>query len=305
MAFPDDPYTRVRASSSGTMSHVGLKFLAIVNCVGHELEAEIEKQKRRADEYAKGELAAKTERNKYAEQLDKRNKELEKALGDNKRLRVENEKLAKKLETAKQDASNSLIFLTRRNEQVDELKKQFAIAKSGFVELKGDLQDRMIFQVQRKVNLDFVKQLLGLFPDRKVLRLEDELAFLTADVEANVGDEESLDECLNFAKTTLPNQDVPLEKLAAEAGVVDISGSIMSLENAGGLLQEMRIDSAGLLKNLMISKDGRMSFAGEDEAEVTTVAAGDVEAEKTRIDGDAAEIEKTIADDDGAETAVS
>ncbi|KFK26170.1 hypothetical protein AALP_AA8G212000 [Arabis alpina] len=231
MVFPDVPYTRVRASSSGTMSRAGLK-------------AEIEKQKRRADNYAKGEIATKTERNKYAEQLDKRNNELERALRDNKRLRVENEKLAKKLETAKQDASNSLTFLTRRNEQVDELKKQvkqkrkllktakalivdlhekFAIAKAKFVELKRDPQDKMIYQVQREVNLDF----------------------------------------------------------------------------------EMRIDSAGLLKNLMISVDGRMSFAGENEAEVTMTAVADPEAEKTRIGGEATEIEKAVADEDGAERAVS
>ncbi|KFK23058.1 hypothetical protein AALP_AAs67435U000300 [Arabis alpina] len=314
------------------------RFLAFVNRVGHELEAEIEKQKLSADDYAKGELAAKTERNKYAEHLDKRNNELERAFGDNKRLRVENEKLAKKLEAAKKDASNSLTFLTRRNEQVDELKRQvgqkrellktakalivdlhekFAIAKAKFVELKGDPQDKMAFQIQREANLDFVKQLLGLFPDRKAPRLEDELASLTADVEANVGDEEyfdklmeSLGECLDvvlleFVKPTLPNQDVSLEKLAVDTGVVDVSGSIMSLENAGGLLQEMRIDSAGLLKNLMISEDGRMSFAGDDKAEVTTIAAEDIEAEKTRIGGDATEIEKTVADEDRAEKAVS
>ncbi|KFK26923.1 hypothetical protein AALP_AA8G310700 [Arabis alpina] len=67
----------------------------------------------------------------------------------------------------------------------------------------------------------------------------------------------------------------------------------------------MRIDSAGLLKNLMISEDGRMSFAGDDKAEVTTIAAEDIEAEKTKIGGDAAEIEKTVADDDGVEKAVS
>ncbi|KFK35635.1 hypothetical protein AALP_AA4G016500 [Arabis alpina] len=311
MVFADDPYTRVRALSSNTISSAGLK-----------LEVEIEKKKRRADDYAKGELAAKTERNKYAEQLDKRNKELERALKDNKRLRVENKKLAKKLETAKQDASNSLTFLTRRNEQVDELKKQvgqkrellktakalivdlhekFDIAKSTFVELKDNPQDKMIFQVQREANLHFVKQLLGLFPDRKVPRLEDELASLTGDVDANVGDEEhfdklmeSLEECLNvvlpeFAKPTLPNQDKSLEKLAVEAGVKD----------------EMRIDSAGLLKNLMISEDGRMSFAGEDEAEVSTTVAEDIEAEKTRIGGEAAEIEEIIADGDGAEKAVA
>ncbi|KFK36069.1 hypothetical protein AALP_AA4G073500 [Arabis alpina] len=285
MVFPDVPYTRVRASSSWTMSRARLK-------------AKIEKQKRRADNYAKGELATKTERNKYAEHLDKRNNELERALGDNKRLCVENEKLAKKLETAKQDASNSLTFLTRRNEQVDELKKQveqkrkllktakalivdlhekFAIAKAKFVELKGDPQDKMIYQVQREANLDF-----GIF-------------FCNL----------HLWNGSSFAKPTLPNQDKPLKKLAAEAGVEDVSGSLMSLENAGELLQGMRIDSAGLLKNLMISVDGRMSFAGENEAEVTMTAVADPEAEKTRIGGEAAEIEKAVADEDGAERAVS
>ncbi|KFK26180.1 hypothetical protein AALP_AA8G213300 [Arabis alpina] len=67
----------------------------------------------------------------------------------------------------------------------------------------------------------------------------------------------------------------------------------------------MRIDSAGLLKNLMISKDRRMSFAGEDETEVTTVAAESIEAEKTKTSEDAAKIEKTVADVVRAEKAVS
>ncbi|KFK29523.1 hypothetical protein AALP_AA7G145600 [Arabis alpina] len=122
LAFPDDPYTRAHASSSGTMSRAGLRFLAFVNRVGHKLEAEIEKHKNRANAYAKGELAAKTERDKYAEKLERRNKELEKALGDNKRLCVENDKLTKKLEAAEKDASNSLSCLTSRNAQVTELK---------------------------------------------------------------------------------------------------------------------------------------------------------------------------------------
>ncbi|KFK29355.1 hypothetical protein AALP_AA7G123400 [Arabis alpina] len=334
LAFPDDPNTRVRASFPGTMSRAGLRFLAFVNRVGHELEAEIEKHKLRVDAYAKGELAAKTEHNKYAEQLEKRDKELEKALGDNKRLRMENDKLTKKLEAAEKDASNSLSCLTSRNTQVAELKKRvgkkrealktpkalivdlhekFAIAKAKFEELKGNAQDRLVFQIQREANLDFVKQLLGLFPDRKVPKLEDELMSLIADVEAHTGDEEYFDklmenlgECFDvvlpeFAKPPLPIQDVSLEKLAADAGVADVSGSHMFSESAGGLLQEMRIDSAGLLKDLMISEDGRMSFAGEDEAEETTIAAADTQAEKTKTVG----TEKTAADVDGAEKAAS
>ncbi|KFK31271.1 hypothetical protein AALP_AA6G090600 [Arabis alpina] len=313
-------------------------FLAFVNRVGHELEAEIEKQKHRVDAYAKGELAAKTERNKYAEQLENRDKELEKALGDNKRLRVENDKLTKKLEAAEKDVSNSLNCLTSRNALVAELKtqvgkkreslrttkalivdlhEQFAIAKAKFEELKGEPQDKLVFQIQREVSLDFVKQLLGLFPDRKVPRLEDELASLTADVEAHAGDEEyfdklmeSLGECLDvillkFARPTLPNRDVSLEKLAADAGVADVSGTHMFSEGACRLLQEMRIDSAELLKNFMISEDGRMSFAGEDKAEVTTVATEGTEAERTKTGEDATEIEETVADVVGAENAVS
>ncbi|KFK22200.1 hypothetical protein AALP_AAs55975U000200 [Arabis alpina] len=310
MAFPDYPYTRFRASSSGTMSRAGLR----------------------------GELAAKTERKKYAEQLEKRDKELAKALGDNKRLRVENDKLTKKLEAAEKDAINSLNYLTSRNAQVAELKtqvgkkreslktakalivdlhEQFPIAKAKFEELKDDPQDKLVFQIQTEANLDFVKQLLELFPDRKVPRLEDELASLTADVEAHAGDKEyfdklmeSLRECLEvvlpeFAKPTLQNRDVSLEKLSADAGVADVSGSQMFSENAGGLLKEMRIDSAGLLKNLMISEDGRMSFASEDEAEVTTVAAESIGAGKTKTGEVVADIEETVPDVVGAEKAAS
>ncbi|KFK24265.1 hypothetical protein AALP_AAs40498U000800 [Arabis alpina] len=308
MVFPDDPYTRIRASSSGTMSRVGLRFLIFVNRVGHELEAEIEKQKHRADAYAKGELAAKTERNKCAKQQEKRDKELEKALGDNKRLRVGE---------MKTQAGKKREWLKMAKALIVDLHEKFAIAKAKFEELKGDPQDQLVFQIQREANLDFVKQLLGLFPNRKVPRLEDELASLTADVEAHAGDEEyfdklmeSLGECLDvvlpeFAKPMLPNRDVSLEKLAPDAGVADISGSHMFSESACGLLQEMRIGSVGLLKNLMISEDGRMSFAGEDETEVTTVAAESIEAEKTKTSEDAAEIEETVSDGVKAEKAVS
>ncbi|KFK36398.1 hypothetical protein AALP_AA4G119100 [Arabis alpina] len=246
------------------MSRAGLRFLAFVNRMGYKLEAEIEKHKLRADAYAKGELAAKTERNKYADQLEKRDKELEKALGDNQRLRVENDRLTKKLEAAAKDASNSLGCLTSRNAQVAKLKtkvgkkreelktakalivdlyEQFATAKAKFEELKGDPQDRL------------------------------------------------------FAKPPLPNRDVPLERLATYAGVTDVSESHMFSESAGGLLQEMRIDSASLLKDLMISEDGRMSFAGEDEVEEKTIATEDIWAEKTKT----VRIEKTTADVDGAE----
>ncbi|KFK34217.1 hypothetical protein AALP_AA5G116000 [Arabis alpina] len=251
-------------------------FLAFVNRVGHMLEAEIEKHKLRADAYAKGELVAKTERNKYADQLEKRDKMLEKALGDNQRLRVENDKLTETLEAAEKDASNSLSFLASLNAQVAELK------------------------TKREANLDFVKQLLGLIPERKVPKLEDELASLTADVEAHAGDEEYFDKLMEtFGECS--SQDVPLEKLAADAGVMDVSGSHMFSESAGGLLQEIRIDSAGLLKDLMISEEGRMSFAGEDKVEETTIAAEDIRAEETKT----VRIEKTAADVDGAEKAAS
>ncbi|KFK23165.1 hypothetical protein AALP_AAs73675U000100 [Arabis alpina] len=175
-------------------------FLAFVNRGGHELEAEIEKHKHHANAYAKGELAAKTERNK------------------------------------------------------------------------------------------------------KVPRLEDDLASLTADVEAHKGGEEYFDKLMESLGECL---DVVLPEIAADAGVADVSGSHMFSENAGGLLQEMRIDSAGLLKNLMISEDRRMSFAGEEETEVTTVAAESIEVEKTKTGEDAAEIKKTVPDVVRAEKAAS
>ncbi|KFK22723.1 hypothetical protein AALP_AAs62920U000200 [Arabis alpina] len=123
LAFPDDPCDLVHASSSsGMMSRAGLRLLAIVNRVGHELEEEIERHKLHADACAKGELAAKAERNKYADKLERRNKELEKALGDNERLHTENEELSRKLEVAEKNASNSLCCLSDRNAQVAALK---------------------------------------------------------------------------------------------------------------------------------------------------------------------------------------
>ncbi|KFK24595.1 hypothetical protein AALP_AAs72564U000200 [Arabis alpina] len=353
LAFPDDPCGPVQgSSSSSTMSRAGLKFLAFVNRVCHELEDEAKRQQLRADACAKGESVAKAERNKYADKLERRNKELEKALGDNERLRAENEELSRKLEVAEKSASNSLNCLSDRNAQVAALKakvgkkrtelktaktakvlimdfyEQFAAARAKLEELKGTPQDRMVFQIQREANLDFVRQLMGLIPERKVPKLEDELAALTAEVEAHSGDEEyfdklmeslgecldvvlpelmeSLGECLDvvlpeFAKPSTRNRDVPLEKLAADAGIADVSGSHMHSESAGGLLQEMRIDSAGLLKDLMISEDGRMSFAGEDEVEEPTVAVEHNTAEGTESAG----AEKIATGDDGIEKADS
>ncbi|KFK22369.1 hypothetical protein AALP_AAs55820U000100 [Arabis alpina] len=313
LAFPDDPCGPVQgSSSSSTMSRTGLRFLAFVNRVCHELEDEAERHKLCADVCAKGESVAKAERNKYTDKLERRNKELEKALGDNERLRAENEELSRKLEVAEKGASNSLNCLSDRNAQVTALKakvgkkrtelktakilivdlyEQFAAARAKLEELKGVPQDRM----------------------RKVPKLEDELASLTADVEAHAGDEEyfdklmeSLGECLDvvlpeFAKPSTRNQDVPLERLAADAGIADVSGSHMLSESAGGLLQEMRIDSAGLLKDLMISEDGRMSFAGEDEVEETTVAVEHNLAEGIETAG----AEKIATGDDETEKADS
>ncbi|KFK23401.1 hypothetical protein AALP_AAs67300U000100 [Arabis alpina] len=331
LAFPGDPCGPVQgSSSSSTMSRAGLRFLAFVNRVCHELEDEAERHKLRADVCAKGESVAKAERNKYADKLERRNKELEKALGDNERLRAENEELSRKLEVAEKSASNSLNCLSDRNAQVRALKakvgkkrtelktakvlivdlyEQFVAARAKLEELKGVPQDRMVFQIQREANLDFVKQLMGLIPERKVPKLEDELASLTADA----GDEEyfdklmeSLGECLDvvlpeFAKPSTRNQDVPLEKLAADAGIADVSGSHMLSESAGGLLQEMRIDSAGLLKDLMISEDGRMSFAGKDEVEETIVAVEHNLAQGTETAG----AEKIATGDEGTEKADS
>ncbi|KFK30949.1 hypothetical protein AALP_AA6G048700 [Arabis alpina] len=271
LAFPDDPCGPVQASaSSSTMSRAGIRFLAFVNRVCHELEEEVERHKLSADACAKGESVAKAERNKYADKLERRNKELEKALGDNVRLRAENEELSRKLEVAEKKASNSFSCLSDRNAQVATLKmkvgkkrtelktakvlivdlyEQFAAARAKFEELKGIPQDRMVFQIQRAANLDFVKQLMGLISERKVPNLEDELTSLTADVEAHAGDKEYFDklmetlgECLDvvlpeFAKPSTRNQDVSLEKHAVDAGIADVSGSHMLSESAGGLLQ--------------------------------------------------------------------
>ncbi|KFK29720.1 hypothetical protein AALP_AA7G169900 [Arabis alpina] len=242
VVFSDDAHTRVRASSSRTMSRTGLN-------------------KRRADNHTKGELTTRTERTTKTEQLNKRYKEFEKAFGDNAKLYAKNEKLTKELETTKTDASNSLLFLAKRKEQIDELIKQveqkrkllkiaralivdlhemFDIAKARFVELKGDPQDEMIFQVQREAHLDFVKQLLGLIPGREAPKFEDELASLTADVEASVGDEEYFDKLM--------------ESLEECFNVVLPEGVCQACVSEPGPLQEMRIDTAGLLKKLMISK---------------------------------------------------
>ncbi|KFK29725.1 hypothetical protein AALP_AA7G170200 [Arabis alpina] len=108
------------------------------------------------------------------------------------------------------------------------------------------------------------------------------------------------DDARRKAKGKVPDTAVCQAPVAEPRGGMDVSGSHMFSESAGGFLQEMSIDSAGLLKDLMINEDGRMSFAGEDEVEETTIAAEDIRAEKAKTVG----IEKT-ADVDGAEKAAS
>ncbi|KFK32563.1 hypothetical protein AALP_AA6G259400 [Arabis alpina] len=240
----DPPCSPVRVSQ--TMSRAGLRFLAFVNRVGHEPEEKIKKHKLRTDACAKGELAAKTEHNKYADKLEKRNKELEKAFGDNQRLRTENKerRVVENLEAAGKDASNSLSCLTSRNAQVTELKTKV-----------GKKRDEL--KMAKALIVDLYEQ----FATARA-KLEDELLSLITDVEAYAGDEEHFDklmetlrECLDvvlpeFVKPPTPNRDVSLEKLVADAGVADVSGLHMFSESAGGLLQELRIDSARLLKDL-------------------------------------------------------
>ncbi|KFK29487.1 hypothetical protein AALP_AA7G140600 [Arabis alpina] len=83
LAFSDDVVALIHTKSSGEMMRQGLKFLALVNKVGHELEAEaknfkkqVEDEKHRTENLRNAVDELRVERDTAFAQIDRKNKEL-------------------------------------------------------------------------------------------------------------------------------------------------------------------------------------------------------------------------------------
>ncbi|KFK39316.1 hypothetical protein AALP_AA3G228900 [Arabis alpina] len=214
-----------RASASSLFSTL---FFAFVNKVGHELEAKVEVLKEKLEDEMRRTENARTaaeglrvERNAAWASIDKKNKELTDQAKAIVFLKAEARKYAEALLT---EAERSAIALAAGEEReqcsaaivmkhdgelatvveklrkadghIQSLERNFARAKGKFDEHQGDPRSNMVYQVQRVANLDFVRLLLGLLDDQEPPKLEDELAFLTADVAEHIGDEERFEQLM-------------------------------------------------------------------------------------------------------------
>ncbi|KFK24463.1 hypothetical protein AALP_AAs61418U000100 [Arabis alpina] len=222
LIFPDDDLAPINTKSSGDMMRQGLNFLALVNKVGHELEAKIEdlneklEDERRRTETARSAAAGfLAERTAAWASIDKKNAELDDKSREIVQLRATTKKSAKALLTEAERSvmalaaaeereqclaailtkrGGELVAVTEKLRQADEhiqsLQRKFTRARNKFDELQGDPRGNMVYQVQRVANLEFARLLLGLLDGQEPPKLDDELIFLTADVAEHAGDEE-------------------------------------------------------------------------------------------------------------------
>ncbi|KFK29859.1 hypothetical protein AALP_AA7G188400 [Arabis alpina] len=164
--------------------------------------------------------------------------------------------------------------LRKADGHIQSVERKFTRAKDKFDELQGDPRSNMVYQVQRVVNLDFVRLLLGLLDGHEPPKHEDELTFLTADVAEHAGDEERFEQLMTslngllhvldpkVKSPTVVAHDRTLETYAASVGVVDPSGSLL-----GG---------TGSCKAAIVGVDGKLSLIGGVGAEVTKSMIDDV-----------------------------
>ncbi|KFK26927.1 hypothetical protein AALP_AA8G311000 [Arabis alpina] len=199
LVFHDDDLAPINTKSSGDMMRQGLNFLALVNKVGHELEAEVEDlNKELEDEKRRTETARSAAAGFLAERaaawtsIDKKNAELDDKSREIVQLKAAAKKSAKALLTeaersvtalaaAEEREQCSAAILTKRggelvavteklrqaNEHIQSLQRKFTRARDKFDELQGDPRGNMVYQVQRVANLDFARLLLGLLDDGK------------------------------------------------------------------------------------------------------------------------------------------
>ncbi|KFK22767.1 hypothetical protein AALP_AAs48002U000200 [Arabis alpina] len=293
LVLSDDVVAPIDTKSSREMMRHGLKFLALVNKVGHELEAEVEDLKKQVEDEKRPEA-----RKSAAALLAEAEKSVIALTAAEKREQY-SDAIVKKRDG---ELSKVVDRLRRADEQIQSLERKFARPKDKFDELQGDPQNNMVYQVQRVANLDFVRLLLGLLDGHEPPKLEDELTFPTADVAEHAGDEERFEQLMKSLHGLLhvldPKVKVPavvthdrtLKTYAASVGVADPSGSLL-----GG---------AGSCKAAVVSVDGKsvdgkFSLIGGvgAEAAVVSVDGKSVDGKFSLIGGVGAEVTKSRIED--------
>ncbi|KFK41196.1 hypothetical protein AALP_AA2G097900 [Arabis alpina] len=276
LVFHDDDVAPINTKSSGDMMRQGLNFLALVNKVGHELEAKIEdlngklEDETRRTETARSAAAGfLAERTAAWASIDKKNAELDDKSREIIQLKAAAKKSAKALLT---EAEGSVTALAAAEER-EQCSAAILMTRGGEL-VAGDPRGNMVYQVKRVANLDFTRLLLGLLNGQEPPRLEDELTFLTADVAEHAGDEERFERLMKNLHGLLhvldprvkapiaAAQDRTLETYAASVGVADPSGSLL-----GGTSSR---------KAAVVGVDGKFSLIGGVGAEVTKSRIDDV-----------------------------
>ncbi|KFK24040.1 hypothetical protein AALP_AAs41333U000200 [Arabis alpina] len=276
LVFHDDDVAPINTKSSGDMMRKGLNFLALVNKVRHELEAEVEDlnneledEKRRTETARSAAAGFLVESAAAWTSIDKKNAQLDDKSREIVQLKAAARKSAKALLT---EAERSVTALAAAEER--EQCSTAILTKRGGELVAGDPRGNMVYQVQRVANLDFARLLLGLLDGQEPPRLEDELSFLTANVAEDAGDEERFERLMKNLHGLLhildPRVKAPiaaardrtLETYAASVGVVYPSGSLL-----GG---------TSSCKAAVVGVHGKFSLIGGVGAEVTKTRIDDV-----------------------------
>ncbi|KFK45104.1 hypothetical protein AALP_AA1G344900 [Arabis alpina] len=200
LVFHNDVVAPINTESSGDMIRQGLKFLALVNKVGHELESEVEDLKRKLEDETH---------------------------------RTENARTAVNGFRVERDAARASI--DKKNNELTDQAREIASLKAEARKSANDL----LTEVERSA-IALAAAVFGRHRDEaSPSKLEDELASLTADVAEHAEDEERFEQLITSLHGLLhvldPQAKVPtvvahdrtLETYAASVGVADPSGSIL------------------------------------------------------------------------------
>ncbi|KFK45105.1 hypothetical protein AALP_AA1G345000 [Arabis alpina] len=260
LVFHDDDVAPINTKSSGDMMRQGLNFLALVNKVGHELEAEVEDlnmmledEKRRTETACSAAASFLAERATAWASIDKKNTEVDDKSREIFQLKAAVKKSAKALLT-KAERSVTALAAAEEREQCScrrggerAMSAAAACCGCGEAETGGRAHPES--------------------PEKEPPKLEDELTFLTADVAEHTGDEERFERLMKslhgllhvldpLVKTPIAAaQDWTLETYVASVGVANPSGSLLGSTNS--------------CKATIVGVEGKFSLIGGVGAEVT------------------------------------